>query len=190
MTSTKSSDYEALGGGGDGGGGGSRPSRLLARGPPPGGKEKEDNNSTPIAFDVNDGNSGKVEVNGECKGNGNIDGPVDNNEDNDYNVNNHDNDDDDVGVGGQKCKCGTIVEQWEEMKVEEEKGEEAECVTFLSRKSKLGMNEVALFEYINTRLEEMTECLNKWCTCLAILGDASAHASVTKYLTWFEQKNK
>jgi hypothetical protein len=32
------------------------------------------------------------------------------------------------------------------MEVEEEKGrEEAECVTFLSRKSKLDMNEVALF---------------------------------------------
>ncbi len=60
---------------------------------------------------------------------------------------------------------------------------------YLSRKSKLGMNEVALFEYFNTRLEETTECPNKQCTCLAILGDASAHASVAKYLTWFEQSN-
>jgi hypothetical protein len=49
-----------------------------------------------------------------------------------------------------------IVEEWEEMEVEEEKGEKAECVTFLSRKSKLGIHEVALFEYFNTRLEEMT----------------------------------
>jgi hypothetical protein len=61
---------------------------------------------------------------------------------------------------------------------------------FLSRKIKWGMNEVALFEYFNTRFEEMTECPNKWCTCLAILGDASARASITKYLTWFNQKNK
>jgi hypothetical protein len=64
------------------------------------------------------------------------------------------------------------------MEVEEEKAEEAECVTFLSRKSKLGMNEVALFEYFNTRLEETTQCPNTWCTCLAILGDASARASL------------
>ncbi len=76
------------------------------------------------------------------------------------------------------------------MEVEEEKGEKTECVTFLSRKSKLGMNEVALFEYFNTRLEEMTQCPNKWCTCLAILGDASARASIAKYLTWLEQRNK
>jgi hypothetical protein len=34
------------------------------------------------------------------------------------------------------------------MEVGEEKGEEAECVTFLSRKCKLGMNEVALLEYL------------------------------------------
>ncbi len=76
------------------------------------------------------------------------------------------------------------------MEVEEEKGEEAQCVMFLSRKSKLGMNEVALFEYFNTQLEETTECPNKQCTCLAILGDASAPASIAKYLTWFEQRNK
>jgi hypothetical protein len=52
------------------------------------------------------------------------------------------------------------------------------------------MNEVALFEYFNIRLEEMTQCLNKQCTCLAILGDSSACASVAKYLTWFERRNK
>jgi hypothetical protein len=80
------------------------------------------------------------------------------------------------------------VEEWEEMEVEEEEGEEAMCVTFLSQKSKLGMNEVALFEYFNTRLEETTQCTNKRCTCLAILGDASAHASIAKYLTWFDQR--
>jgi hypothetical protein len=34
----------------------------------PGGKEEEDNDSTPDAFDVDDGDGGKVEVNGECKG--------------------------------------------------------------------------------------------------------------------------
>ncbi len=67
------------------------------------------------------------------------------------------------------------------MEVEEERGEEAECVTFLSRKSKLGMNEVALFEYFNTQLEETTECHNKWCTCLVILADASSRASIAKY---------
>ncbi len=76
------------------------------------------------------------------------------------------------------------------MEVEEEKGDKAECAAFLSRKSKLGMNEVALFEYFNTQLEEMIECPNKWCTCLAILGDASARASVAKYLSWFKRKNK
>ncbi len=59
-------------------------------------------------------------------------------------------------------------------------------MAFLSRKSKLGMNEVALFEYFNTRLEETSQCPNKWCTCLAILDDASARASVATYLTWFE----
>ncbi len=51
---------------------------------------------------------------------------------------------------------------------------------FLSGKSKMGMNEVALFEYFNTQLEETTQCPNKRCTCLAILGDASAHASIAK----------
>ncbi len=40
----------------------------------------------------------------------------------------------------------------EEMEVEEEEREEAMCVMFLSWKSKLGMNVVALFEYFNTRL--------------------------------------
>jgi hypothetical protein len=50
-----------------------------------------------------------------------------------------------------------IVEEWKEMEVEEEEGEEAVCVT-LSWKSKLDMNEVALFEYFNTRLEETTQC--------------------------------
>jgi hypothetical protein len=94
------------------------------------------------------------------------------------------------GGAGQKCKHGTIVEEWEEMAVEEEKGEEAECGTFLSRKSKLGMHEVALFECFNTQLEETTQCPNKCCTCLAILGDASARASVAKYWTWFERRNK
>jgi hypothetical protein len=53
-------------------------------------------------------------------------------------------------------------------------------VKFLSGKSKMGMNEVALFEYFNTQLEETTQCPNKRCTCLAILGDASAHASIAK----------
>ncbi len=76
------------------------------------------------------------------------------------------------------------------MEVEGEEGKEAVCVTYLSRKSKSGMNEVALFEYFNTQLEEMTQCPNKWFTCLAILGDASACASFAKYLTWLEQRNK
>jgi hypothetical protein len=35
------------------------------------------------------------------------------------------------------------VEEREEMEVEEEEGKEAECVTFLSRKSKLGMDKIA-----------------------------------------------
>jgi hypothetical protein len=55
MTSTRSSDYAAIGGGGDGIGGGSQSSGWLARGPLPGGKEEEDNNSTPVVFDVDDG---------------------------------------------------------------------------------------------------------------------------------------
>jgi hypothetical protein len=181
MVSTRSSAYAAIGGGGNGLSGGSRLPRRLARGPPPGGKEEEDNNSTPVAFDVGDGDCGKVEVNGECVGDGNSDGPIDNNDDNNYDVDDDDNDNDDGGGGaGQKRKRGTIVEEREEMEVEEAKGEEAECVTFLSRKSKLGMNEVALFEYFNTRLEEMTQCPNKQCTGLAILGDASACASIAK----------
>jgi hypothetical protein len=82
------------------------------------------------------------------------------------------------------------VEEQEEMGGEEEKGEEAECVTFLSRKSKFGMNKIAFFKYFNTRLEEMAQCPNKQCTCLAILGDESAHSSIVKYLTWFKQTNK
>jgi hypothetical protein len=83
MTSTRSSDYAAICGGGNGGGSRSRLSRRLARGLPPGGEEEEDNNSTPVAFDVNDGNGGKVEVNGECKGNSNSNGHIDNNNDDD-----------------------------------------------------------------------------------------------------------
>ncbi len=78
MTSTRSCDYASIGGGGNGVGGGSRWSRRLARGPPPWGKEEEDNNSTPVAFDVDDGNGGKVEVNSKCVGNSNSNGPVDN----------------------------------------------------------------------------------------------------------------
>jgi hypothetical protein len=92
MTSTRSADYEALRNGGNGGGSGSRSSRLLARGPLPGGKEEEDNDSAPFAFDVNDNDSGKVVVNGECKGNRNSDGPVDSNDNNNHNVDdNNDN---------------------------------------------------------------------------------------------------
>ncbi len=82
------------------------------------------------------------------------------------------------------------MEESEEMEGKEETGEEAECVTFLSRKSKLGMDKIALFEYFNTRLEERAQCPNKRCTCLAILGDESARSSIAKYLTWFEQRNK
>ncbi len=149
--STGSSDYAAIGGGGNSIGSKSQLSRLLARGPLPGGKEEKDNNSTPVVFDVNDGNGGKViEVNGECKGNGNSDGPIDNNNDDNYNVGNDTDDDNNGGAAGQKRKGGAIVEEWKEMEVEEEEWEEAVCVTFLSRKSKLGMNEVALFEYFNT----------------------------------------
>jgi hypothetical protein len=94
MVSTRSSDYATISGGGNGIGGESQLSRLLARRPPPRGKEKKDNNSTPAAFDVDDGDGGKVEVNVECKGDGNNDGPVDNNNDNNYDVGNHDDDDD------------------------------------------------------------------------------------------------
>jgi hypothetical protein len=162
----------------------------LARGALPKGKEEEDNDSTPVTFDVNDSNGGKVEVNGECEGNGFSNGPIDNNNGNNYNVNNNNgNNDNNGGAAGQKPKCGTIVEEWEEMEVEEEEGEEAVWVTFLSRKSKSGMNEVALFEYFNTQLEEITQCPNKRCSCLAMLGDASACGSIPKYLTWFKQRN-
>ncbi len=65
MVSTRSSDYAAISGGGNGVGGRSLSSRRLARGPPPRSKEEEDNDSTPVAFDVDDSNGGKVEVNGE-----------------------------------------------------------------------------------------------------------------------------
>jgi hypothetical protein len=145
MVSPRSSDYVAIGGGGDGIGGKNRSSRLLARGPPPGGKEEKDNNSTLVAFDVNDGDGGKVvEVNGECEGDGNSNGPIDNNNDNNYDVGNDDNNDNNGGGAGQKRKRGQNGEEWEEMEVEEEEGEEAVCVTFLSQESKLGMNEVVL----------------------------------------------
>jgi hypothetical protein len=189
MTSARSSDYAAIGGGGDGVGGRSQSSRQLARGLPPGGKEEEDDDSTPAAFDVDDGNGGQVEVNGECKGNSNSDGPVDNNDNNNYEINN-DNNNDDGGGAGQKRKQGMIVEEREEMEGEEEMGGETECVTFLSRNIKLGMDKIALFEYFNTRLEVRAQCPNKWCTCLAILGDESACSSIAKYLTWFKQRNK
>jgi hypothetical protein len=105
MVSTRSSDYAAIGGGSNGIGGKSQSSRLLARGPPPGGKEEKDNNSTPVAFDVDDSDGGKVvEVNGECKGNGNSDGPVDNNNNDNYNVGNDNNDDNDGGGGRTEAK--------------------------------------------------------------------------------------
>ncbi len=141
FTSTRSSDYAAIGGGSNGIGSGSQLSRWLARGLPLGGKEEEDKDSTPIAFDVDFCNGGKVEVNGECKGNGNSNGPVDNNNNDDYNIDN-DNNDNNGGGAGQRRKHGKIVEEREEMEGEEEKREEAECVTFLSRKSKLGMNKL------------------------------------------------
>ncbi len=51
-------------------------------------------------------------------------------------------------------------------------------MTFLSRKSKLGMNKI------------VAQCPNKWCTCLAIMGDENACSFVVKYLTWFRQRNK
>ncbi len=98
-------------------------------------------------------------VNRECKGNGNSDGPVDNSNNGNYDIDNDDNDNN-RGGAGQKRKRGTIVEEREEMEGEEETVEEAECVTFLSRKSKLGMDKIALFEYFNTRLEERAQCLN------------------------------
>ncbi len=163
----------------------------MARGPPSGGEEEEDDDSTSVAFDVNDNNGGQVEVNGECEGSGNSNGPVDNNDKEDYNINNDNNDNNQGGEGaGQKCKRGTNVEERVEMEGEVETGEEAECVTFLSRKIKLGMDKIALFGYFNTRLEERAQCPNKWCTCLAILGDENARSSIVKYLTWFKQRNK
>ncbi len=61
------------------------------------------------------------------------------------------------------------MEEQEEMEVEEEKGEEAVCVTFVSRKSKLGKNYVVLFEYSNTQLGETTQCPNKQCRCIFFL---------------------
>ncbi len=98
MTSTRSSYYGTIGGGSNGVGSKSRSSRWLARGPPPGGKEdKEDEDSTPVAFDANDGDDGQVEVNGECKGNGNHDGPVDKNNDDDYAIYNDENNNDGGG---------------------------------------------------------------------------------------------
>ncbi len=97
MALTRSSDYAAIGGGSNGIGSGSQLSRWLARGLPPKGKEEEDNNSTPVAFDIDDGNGGKVEVNGECEGGCNSNGPIDNNDDSNYNVVNNDNNDNEGG---------------------------------------------------------------------------------------------
>ncbi len=94
MASTRSSDYVAIGSGGNGIGGRSGSSRRLERGPQPGGEEEDNNDSTPVVVDDNDGDGGKVEVNGECKGDSNSDGPIDNNNDNnDYIDNNDDNKD-------------------------------------------------------------------------------------------------
>ncbi len=110
MTSTRSSDYVAIGSGGNGSGVGSRSSRRLARGLQPGGKEEQDNNSTPVSFDVDDGNGGKVNFNSECKGDGNSNGPIDNSDDSDYNVNGDDNNNDDNidngGGAGQSTNVG------------------------------------------------------------------------------------
>ncbi len=92
MRSTRSSDYVAIGGGGNGVSGGSRSSWQLARGPLPGGEEEEDDGSTPVVFDVNDGNGGQVEVKGECEGNGISNGTVDNNDNDNYDINNDNND--------------------------------------------------------------------------------------------------
>ncbi len=105
----KNSDYAAIGSGSNGIGSMSWSSRQLARGLPPRGKEEDDNNSTPVAFDVNDGNGGKVEVNGEYKGNSNSNGPVDNNNNNNYNIDN-DNKDNNGGAGRTEAQtwdnCG------------------------------------------------------------------------------------
>ncbi len=117
MTSTRSSDYGAIGAGGNGVGGGSRSSRRLARGPPPGGEEEEDDDSTPVAFDVDDGNDGQVEVNGEYEGNSNSDGPVDNNNDDDYNINNKNNNNDGGGGQDRSTNLGQLwwsVRRWRE----------------------------------------------------------------------------
>ncbi len=113
MTSTRSSDYVAIGGGGDGVGGGSQSSRLLVRGPPPRGKEEEDDDSTPDAFDVDDGNGGQVdEVNGECEGNGNSNGPVDNNNNDDYDIDNNNNDNN----GGGQDRSANMGQLWRSMR--------------------------------------------------------------------------
>jgi hypothetical protein len=101
MTSTRSSDYATTGSGGNGISSGSQLSRRLARGLLPGDKEEEDNNSTPVAFDVDDGISGKVELDGECEGDGNSDGPVDNNNNNNYDINDDNNNGNHDEVGGQ-----------------------------------------------------------------------------------------
>jgi hypothetical protein len=113
MTSTRSSDYEALGSGRDGCGSGSRSSRLLARGPPPGGKEEKDNDSAPAAFDVDDSNGGEVEVNGECKGDSNSDGPIDSNNNNNHNVDDNDNDND----GGGEDRSANMGQLWRSGKI-------------------------------------------------------------------------
>jgi hypothetical protein len=108
MVSTRSSDYAAISGGSNGISSESRLSILLARGPPPGGKEEKDNNSTPILCDVNDGNGGEVKVNGECEGNGNSNGPVDNSNDDNYDVGNDDNDDNNGGGQDRSANVGRL----------------------------------------------------------------------------------
>ncbi len=87
------------------------------------------------------------------------------------------------GGTGQTRKWGTIVEEREEMEVEEENGEEAECVTFLSRKSKLGMMKLLCLNILLPDWRRQHNAPINGAHAFSILGDASACASIAKYLT-------
>ena len=60
----------------------------------------------------------------------------------------------------------------------------------MKRRSKLEMNDDDLFFYFDNRLAGQTDCKNKECNCLILLGDELPRKAVARYLVWFERKTK
>ncbi len=58
------------------------------------------------------------------------------------------------------------------------------------RWSKLEMNDDDLFFYFENRLAGQTDCKNKECNCLILLGDELPRKAVARYLVWLERKTK